>query len=286
MNPQFQQRVITQANRVSHEDHEVFIFDLNDIMKLNDSLKDNYDTDAVSLTQLVQSGIQVSKQIKLLGVLGLAYIKTASDGRQYLIFKGYAGHRPNLSGTRYALENPKVGCFVVGTRELLKDAAKATRIAVIAFIAIDIVKECLADHFSLARLGVQIASDIAQAVAASAIGVGVGAAVISVVGTAAMPVVAIFALTVAAGFFAGMALTWLDNKYQLTNQLVAAAMKIEDDLAAREAGFFADVRQAATSIYETTVEVYGVTVKIYRLWQRAEDLVHYDWTLPRLSSGF
>jgi hypothetical protein len=286
MDPQFQQRVTDQASRVSHEDHEVFIFGLDEIMKLNDSLKDNFNTDTVSLTQLAQSGVQISKQIKLLGIMGMAYIKVASDGRQYLIFKGHAGLRPNLSGTRYALENPKVGCFVVGTRELLKDAAKATRIAVIAFIAIDIVKECLADHFSLARLGVQVASDIAQAVAASAIGVGVGAAVISVVGTAAMPIVAIFALTVAAGFFAGMALTWLDNRYQLTNQLVAAAMKIEDDLQAQAGGFLADVRQTATTIYETTVEVYGITVKIYRLWQLAEDLVHCDWSLPRLSSGF
>lgn len=286
MDPQFQQRVMNQANRVSHEDHEVFIFSLDEIMKLNDVLKDEYNTDMVSLTQLAQSGVQVSKQVKLLGIMGMAYIKCASDGRQYLIFKGYAGLRPNLSGTRYALENPKVGCFVVGTRELLKDAAKATRIAVIAFIAIDIVKECLADHFSLARLGIQVASDIAQAVAASAVGVGVAAAVISVVGTAAMPVVAIFALTVAVGFFAGMALTWLDNKYQLTNRLVAAAMKIEDDLQAGAGGFLSNVKQTFSSVYEGTVEAYGITIKIYRLWHRADDLIHYDLYLPKLSSGF
>ena len=45
------------------------------------------DADIVALTQLMQAGSRITQQIRLLGILGRAYIKEVG-GTKYIIFKG------------------------------------------------------------------------------------------------------------------------------------------------------------------------------------------------------
>ena len=105
----------------------------------------------MALTQLIQASNKIAQQIKLLGVLGRAYIKEV-NGTKYIIFKGDAKLRPNLKGTRYLAENAKVKCFVVGSKDIIEDAAHGTKVAIIAFVIIDIAMEVTSDHFSMAAL--------------------------------------------------------------------------------------------------------------------------------------
>lgn len=292
MDPQRYSKINTQASRVLHDDHELWVFELEKLLDLkedlrratefNDGLKEHHDTDAVSLVQLAQSGKQAAQQIKLLGVLGMAYVKTALDGKRYIIFKGYAGARPILNGTRYALENPKVSCFVVGGHELIKDGVKATRVAIIAFVAIDIVKEVQADHFCLSRLLVHVASDVLQAVVSTAIGIGVGVAagaVVVALGAAAAPVVIVYAITVGVGFYASMKLSEWDREYRLTERLVEAATAWEEKMKAQAYSTVSAFDHAIRSVdktvsdaYQSAIQAYGVTINIYRLWQSLEDV--------------
>ena len=202
-----------------------WIFPFEWFQETNEAAKRSLHADFVALVQLGQSGRKIARQVRLLGVLGQAYVKVARNGRRYIIFKGPAGVRPLLAGTRYSAENPTVACFVVGTRDILMDAAKATRVAVIAFVAIDVMKECLSDQFSLASLGVSVASDVAQATLAA--GAGIVAGVLA--SAAAAPVVLTFIIVVGAGFVAGMRLSTLDQEFQLTERARARLMAMEKD---------------------------------------------------------
>lgn len=217
---------------VGGQTHEIYVWNAEELIaemnkakhtartavEANETLKATVDADVVAITQLVQSGAKVAQQVRLLGIMGRAYIKDVR-GTKYIIFKGNAVLRPNLRGTRYLAENAKVRCFVVGSKDILSDVAKGTKIAVIAFVVIDIVAEMSSDQPSLASLGVHIGSDVLQAVVASAGGYMAGALILAA--SPAAPVVLVFIAVVAAGFFIGMALTALDRNYKLTDRAVA-----------------------------------------------------------------
>ncbi len=222
------------------DSHELYVWDAEELLEqvkklnegarvaveANEKLKGYIDADAVALTQLIQASNKIARQIKLLGILGNAYIKEVK-GKKYIIFKGNQRLRPNLKGTRYLAENARVKCFVVGTKDIIEDAAKGTKVAIIAFIAIDIAMECTSDHFSLASLGVRIGIDVLQAVISTAVGVEAGVFVAAAFGA---PVVITFIVVIGAGFLMGMLLTDLDNKYHLTERLRARMMAYEKEL--------------------------------------------------------
>ena len=221
--------------------HEIYVWDSHEFLaemhrlkaavrtgvEANDTLKATIDADIIALGQLVQSGTKIGQQIRLLGLMGRAYMKEV-NGKRYIIFKGNQALRPNLRGTRYLAENAKVRCFVIGGKEILSDVAHGTKIAVIAFVAIDIVAYLSDDKPSLASLGVHIASDVLQAVAASAIGYVAGAIILA--SSPAAPVVLVFVVVVAVGFGVGMFLTNLDNQYRLTDRAVARMKAYEIEL--------------------------------------------------------
>src|SRR5262252_673529 len=137
------------------EAHEIWVWPAEEFLRINEFLKSHLDADVVALAQLIASSTKSAQQIRLLGIMGRAYIKISKTGKKLIVFKGYAGLRPNLQGTAYAASNPKVAAFVVGTKDIVEDAAKATKIAIIAFVAIDIIQEFQEDSFSLASLGVR-----------------------------------------------------------------------------------------------------------------------------------
>lgn len=166
---------------------------------------------------------------------------------------------------RYLADNAKVRCFVVGTKDLLKDAAHGVKIAVIAFVAIDIVAELSSDEPSLASLGVHITSDVLQAIVASAAGWAAGALIL--VASPAAPVVVVFAVVVAVGFVVGMVLTHFDNKYHLTARAAARMKEYERDFERR----WPAIKQGAIDMAHTAERnVVGVGQQAYALEQRGE----------------
>ena len=115
----------------------------------------------------------------------------------------------------------------MGSKDIIEDAAHGTKVAIIAFIAIDIAIEVTSDHFSLASLGVRIGSDVLQAVISAGPGAAAGVFLASTLGA---PVIIPFIAVVVVGFAVGVALTELDRKYRLTERVRARAMELEDDL--------------------------------------------------------
>jgi hypothetical protein len=268
------------------KDHEIYIFDgpelLQELKKVggeaghdakrgvstvlgwNEDLKDTVLADAVAIGQLLQNSAKVVQQIRLLGVFGHAYMKEVGK-KKYIIFKGRAGLRPNLKGTRYLAENPKVRCFVVGSKDIWKDAAEGTKIAVVAMVAIDITQEVLSDHPSLVGLGVQITSDVAQAAASAIIGAGAGVFLLALVPTA--PVAIVFVTVVGMGFLAGMGLTALDNHFGLTKTCRRVIITWEKRLEREIAADYRTTVAAASHAYTASrVYLQQEAVKVRRLY--------------------
>lgn len=254
----------------AEKEHNILVWAADELLEAYEKLKSKYDADFVALSQFVQSGTHIARQISLLGVLGRAYIKIDKKGRKYIIFKGAAGKRPNLQGTRYARENPRVSAFVVGTKEIIEDATKATKIAIIAYVAIDVVQELLADRFSLASLGVRILSDVLQAVAAAAAGAAIGV----IVTTIGVPTVIAFALAVAVGFGVGVLLTDLDNRYQLTEIARARMMGYEQQLSEKLSAARQTIKQVGQAIQQgqqAIREAVALYYEVNRLWATIEE---------------
>lgn len=218
--------------------HELFVWNAEELLrevsrvglekglKFNETLKNHADADTVALTQLMQAGSRIAQQIRLLGVLGRAYVKDVG-GTKYIIFKGNQRLRPNLKGTRYLAENVKVKCFVIGSKDIIEDATHGTKIAVVAFVAIDIAMEVTSDHFSFASLGVRVGSDVLQAI----LSVGAGAAAgVFLATTLAAPVVVTYVVVIAVGFAVGVVLTELDRRYSLTERARARMMAIAAEI--------------------------------------------------------
>lgn len=250
---------------------EIWIWEADGLLKANEFLKGHLDADVVALTQLIAGSEKVTKQIRLLGVAGRAYVKVGKNGKRYVIFKGYPGLRPNLNGTRYAIENPKIASFVVGNRAIIEDAMEGTKIAVIAFVAIDIIKELREDKPSLASLGVRVLSDVLQAVVAAAAGAAVGV----VLTTLGAPTVIAFAIVVGTGFAVGVLLTEIDRRYQLTEMARTRMVAWERDTTQRIAASAQraiDTGKQMVRLGELLVE--DVVVAYYtvdRVWRTVEE---------------
>jgi hypothetical protein len=286
MSPGTAEEIAMADPRPASKEHEIFVFDgeqlLQELKKAgsttredahevaekgleaNEWLKSTVLADVVAISQLMQSAQKSYTQIKLLGVLGNAYMKE-SKGKKYIIFKGRPGSRPNLKGTRYLAENPKVRCFVVGSKDILEDAAKSTKVAIIAFVAIDIIAEINSDHPSMVGLGVSITSDALQAVAAAYIGAAAGI----IATTLGAPVVITFIAVVAVGFVAGMGLTYLDRRFHLTELARARMIGLEQELEK-------DVTLARQRLVAASTHAYDVSRKYVRQEAIRVDKYYHD----------
>ncbi|CAI9121677.1 hypothetical protein [Brytella acorum] len=198
---------------------------LRTIDEANDWLKDKTYVDIFGWKDAITDGRSAVKQVMLLGIMGDAYLARTRAGKEAIIFRGRPGLRARLSGTRYLREHPIVreAGFVIGRKEMLEEAGKATKIAVVCFVAWDIVHELLQDKPDMTRLGISIVSDIFQAVAATYIGLAAGIFMAGI----GFPVIVSFCFFAGGSFAAGFAFSWLDKQYGLTDKAVALAKRIE-----------------------------------------------------------
>lgn len=162
--------------------------------------------------------------MKIIGELGFftnqVVIKNYS-GKQYIIFKGNAGNRKILTGTRYLTSNPKVVRMVIGPKGLEKSAKGGFAISVILSVGIEVFDFFIRDSSTLSQLLGTVTSDLMKiglaTIAGTVAGLAVGSSVI--LGTvAAAPLIAAIAI----GIATSLALNNLDEKYGATRALIKA----------------------------------------------------------------
>lgn len=142
-------------------------------------------------------------------------VKTYS-GRSYVIFKGYAGLRSQLTGTRYLANNPKVVSLGVGKLGAAKAIKGGLVFSVVFSVAFHSIEQLLNDRATWHDFVAGVSVDVVSAVAGSAIA---WSTVSTVVGAAAMATIGPIALVVVVGIGATYALSAISENYGLSKKL-------------------------------------------------------------------
>ncbi|PXA98048.1 hypothetical protein DMC47_10675 [Nostoc sp. 3335mG] len=158
--------------------------------------------------------------------IGRVYFKNYG-GKQHIVFKGHAGLRRILNGTRYGVQNAKVVNMGLGRAGVKASARGGAIVSIFLLTAWNIADYVMRDEATLGGLLGAIGADIVKVAIGSAIGATAGAlAVGTAIGTFALGPLAV---AVVVGVGAGLALDWIDNRFQLTAKL----QKMLDDSIAK-----------------------------------------------------
>lgn len=163
-------------------------------------------------------------------ILGQYYFQT-QNGKKYIIFKGRAGLRQILTGTRYLATNSKVMQLGIGGQAMRASAKGGILISVIFSATLNTIDWIFKDEFRWTNWLATISTDIVKAAIASAAGYAAGmvvsAGLVAITGAS----IAIFPLAAAilVGIGIGVALNWLDNKYGVTQAIINHLNRIEYD---------------------------------------------------------
>ncbi|MCB5213588.1 hypothetical protein LHL18_08810 [Rheinheimera aquimaris] len=163
-------------------------------------------------------------------ILGQYYFQT-QNGKKYIIFKGRAGLRQILTGTRYLANNSKVMQLGIGGQAMRASARGGVLVSVIFSATLNTIDWIFKDEFRWTNWLATISTDIVKAAIASAAGYAAGmvvsAGLVAITGAS----IAIFPLAAAilVGIGIGFALNWLDNKYGVTQAIINHLNRIEYD---------------------------------------------------------
>lgn len=228
------------------DDYEIFVLDRDAMMRLwlhdkidrrimsqleADKLWRRYQTE----TKFVANYFSVLDDIALLTKLARdlkhplarCYFKRY-NGKLHIVFKGRAGIRTILTGTRYGVQNAKVINMGLGRAGVKASAKGGTIVSIFLLTAWNIADYVMRDEATLGQLIGSIAADVTKAALAGGVGYAMGAAMVgTAVGTFALGPLAV---AVVVGIGVGVALDWLDNRYQLTQKLQAMVQDVLDRL--------------------------------------------------------
>lgn len=143
--------------------------------------------------------------------------ETAANGQRYIVIKGFAGLRKELTGTRYLAGNPKVVRMGLGQMGANSAILKGGVITIVALGAFRFIDYFLTDEATLGYLVGSLATDVVK-LGITMAGSWVGATIMASVGLAIGPLAAI----VFVGLFVGWGLGKIDEQFNITGQLVDA----------------------------------------------------------------
>lgn len=162
------------------------------------------------------------KIVKELGWAGRAYIKVVA-GKEYVVFKGYAGYRSIFKGVTYLASNAKVVDMAIGTNGIKSFVKSGARLTLQFTVSMKILEAILSDKFILH----EFLGDLTSAILKIGVTTVLSAAAAAIVG--AMTTIAIAPVAVA--IVVGVAATWVldkaDEKYQFTERLIDLFKKLE-----------------------------------------------------------
>lgn len=233
--------------------HEVYLLSLEEMdcviknkvksaVKKNDwqELRSKVETSA----SYYASGKDVLLMNKLLADMGYgsarAYIRFYG-GKPHIVLKGYPGLRSILTGTRYGVQNAKVVRMGLGKYGGVNAAKSGGVLTIILVTAYRVVDYFLRDDATLAQLFGSLATDIVKVGVAT--GVSIAAATMTAAagtmmvssGSATAALLGSFVIAIgplAAAIVIGVgvsyALTKLDEKYGVTDKVIAALDEISE----------------------------------------------------------
>jgi hypothetical protein len=154
------------------------------------------------------------------GFKGKFYVKT-TNGKQYLIFRGYKGLRKWYSGTRYKATNPKVVDLTV--KGALKSGLKGNGVTIIIVGAIDFFDWLYSkeNEHELSVLCASLAMDSLKVVVSNIIAAGAVSFILAIFvsSVSALPVCVVVVGTIIIGAVIAVGIDFIDYKIGATNYM-------------------------------------------------------------------
>lgn len=219
------QLVTTLANNESI----VHILPLDEFWKEAEQIREKAKT-AASLVAPSNDLVTIGKLLSEFGMKTDQVLLRRYKGKQYIIFKGYAGQRRIFRGTRYLPTNPKTVRMAIGPKGVLKSAKGGFVLTAVLSVGIEIFDYFIRDTATLSTLLGTVTGDLIKiglsSIAAAVAGLAVGSA--AVIGTvAAAPLIA----AVVVGVATGILLDRIDRNRGATAALIAGYEQIGINLS-------------------------------------------------------
>jgi hypothetical protein len=159
---------------------------------------------------------------KDLGFTGKAIPKMI-HGRQYIAFTDTTGSRTIFPRTIYAANNTKIIKLAIGSMGIGKMVAKGALITFVLTVPLSVMECYLNDQTAWYQLAGNIGVDFIKIGVPALMGLLMGLAVNKFITVVFWPI----AVSIGMGVAAGMGFTALDEKYQLTEKLIAGLKDME-----------------------------------------------------------
>jgi DNA-binding phage protein len=169
--------------------------------------------------------VTLARVAKDLGIQGKAIPKVIK-GRQYIAFSGYPGMRRIFTGTIYSTRNAKIINMAIGAMGITKMATKGGVITLSLTVPLSIWECYLTDRSAWYELSGSVGADLIKVGTASLLGAIGG--VLAAGGSAFLPCLPIGA-AILISVFLGLTLEYIDNRYQLTEKLIALLKEIPNE---------------------------------------------------------
>ncbi|HEX5792668.1 MAG TPA: hypothetical protein VFY01_05295 [Rheinheimera sp.] len=174
----------------------------------------------------------LATDMKRSGSIWGQYKVDVRGGREYISFKGRAGLRRHLTGTRYLASNTKLIKLGIGGPALKAAAKGGFVISVIFSVTLNSINWLLKDDFRWTDWLATVSTDLTKAVIAGAAGYLAGAGVAAGMALAASGVIAVLPLAagIAVGIYVAYKLNELDDELGITKALTKHFEKVEADI--------------------------------------------------------
>jgi hypothetical protein len=163
-------------------------------------------------------------EMKKGGDIFATYKINTYSGQSYVVLKGYAGLRNQLSGTRYLVNSPKVVTLGIGKLGSASAIRGGLVISIVFSVAFHGLNQLMNDRATWHDFVAGVAVDVVSAVTGAAIAWG---AVSAVVGATAMVAIGPIALVVVVGAGITLVLNSVSQHYGLTEKIARMLWEFE-----------------------------------------------------------
>ena len=193
----------------------------------------------------------MSKLVGELGSLGARVYVKNYGGKPHIILKGHPGLRKILTGTKYGIHNPKVVTLGLGKAGAVRAAKSGGIVSIVLLTTYRITDYFLTDQATLTQLFGALATDLVKIGIATGASIGAASAIAGVGLTLAVgPIVAV----VVVGVLTSMALAALDERYGITDRVIAGLDEIVDGTTSYIEKAKQDVKNTVNDAVESVLD--------------------------------
>ncbi len=204
-------------------------------------------------TTWAASADDVRTASKLIGDLGgwtvKAYVRNYR-GKSHIVIKGYPGLRKILTGTKYGVLNPKVVTMGLGRAGAVHAARVGGILSVVLITSYRVIDCFLTDRVTLTHMVGSLATDIVKIGIATGASIAAGILVSTYFVVAAGPIIAV----VLTGLGMSWGLTAIDNKYEITINVVKGLDDLEKITKSKLKSTRRSIQKSIDKTIDTTID--------------------------------